>query len=55
MKSKEFDCVELQHRAGAALTRKLRGKSVRAQLAFWDKVSARFQRQRRPNRKVPAR
>ena len=50
-----FDCVEFQHRAGAALTRRLRGKSVREQLTYWNKISAQFQRRQRASRKAFAR
>lgn len=34
---KEFDCVEMKHRAASRVHRELKGKSVSERLSYWRK------------------
>lgn len=34
---KEFDCVEMKHRAASRIHRELKGKSVAERLSYWRK------------------
>ena len=35
-KAKEFDCVEMKHRAAARIQKDLKGKSVEERIAYWN-------------------
>ncbi len=42
MKIKAFDCVEMKHKAGEQIYQKLKGKSVKEQIEFWQKIEAKY-------------
>jgi len=44
MKTKTFDCVEMKHKAGQRIYRRLKGKSVEEQIEFWRKIEEKYRR-----------
>jgi len=53
MKTKTPACVELQHRGGAAVKRRLRGMSPEAELRYWKTRAEEMRTAQRTPRKVP--
>ena len=45
-RTKEFDCVEMQHRGAALIRRRLRGMTREEELAFWARGTAELLRRK---------
>ncbi len=52
MKARNFDCVELQHKGAAAVNRRLRGMSPKAQLEYWRQRADKLRERQRARRRA---
>lgn len=50
MKTKAFDCVEMKHKAGEQIYQQLKGKSIKEQIEFWQKIEDKY---RKNEEKIP--
>lgn len=50
MKTKTFDCVEMKREASERIYQQLKGKSVKEQIEFWQKIEEKY---KKGDKKVP--
>jgi len=53
MKTKTFDCVEMQHRGGERVQRETQGMTLEREVAFWHQRTEELRRKRVPTSRCP--